>query len=99
MSFLDDTKKISSTANEINNDRKRLQTYWWLEQNMDVIIKLVVFTAALFILPIVTYYLTLNKAFHGNATYAAVAAVGVANAVVVAYIITAFFEKQKDKKD
>ncbi|KAG2225152.1 hypothetical protein INT45_009481 [Circinella minor] len=65
-----------------------------------VIIKLIFFTLAMFILPIGTYYYTVNGIFEGNGTYAAGAAAGMANLVAVGYILAAVLEdKNNDKKD
>ncbi|KAH8552443.1 vacuolar ATPase assembly integral membrane protein VMA21 [Umbelopsis sp. PMI_123] len=59
-----------------------------------VMIKLALFTAAMFSLPILTYYQTIDRVFDGNATYAAGSAAVVANVVLVAYIIAAMLEDQ-----
>ncbi|KAI9275819.1 hypothetical protein BDA99DRAFT_555582 [Phascolomyces articulosus] len=67
-----------------------------------VIIKLIFFTLAMFVLPIVTYYYTVNGIFDGNGTYAAGAAAGMANLVALGYILAAVLEdkeKDKDKKE
>ncbi|KAL1927193.1 hypothetical protein VTP01DRAFT_5156 [Rhizomucor pusillus] len=66
-----------------------------------VIVKLLGFTAAMFALPIATYYYTLNGIFKDNGTYAAGAAAATANVVALTYIIAAAFEdtKPKDKKE
>jgi hypothetical protein len=40
--------------------------YVWISQNLNVLIKLFVFTAALFAFPILTFFLTLHSLFDGN---------------------------------
>lgn len=57
-----------------------------------VMVKLALFTVAMFALPILTYYQTVDRIFEGNATYAAGSAAFVANAVLVGYIIVAALE-------
>jgi hypothetical protein len=37
----------------------------WISQNLDVLVKLMVFTAALFAFPIVTFFVTLHSLFDG----------------------------------
>ncbi|CAO3689678.1 unnamed protein product [Umbelopsis vinacea] len=57
-----------------------------------VMVKLALFTVAMFGLPIFTYYQSLDRIFEGNATYAAGSAAVVANLVLFAYIIVAALE-------
>ncbi|KAI9478283.1 MAG: vacuolar ATPase assembly integral membrane protein vma21 [Benjaminiella poitrasii] len=71
--------------------------YIWMGENSAVLVKLAVFTAALFALPIVTFFLTLHSLFEGNTTYAAGAAAVMANVIVILYVITAMLEKPKDE--
>ncbi|KAI9317763.1 hypothetical protein BX666DRAFT_2027029 [Dichotomocladium elegans] len=67
--------------------------------SITVVVKLLAFTIAMIVLPIGSYYATLNRLFDGNGIYAAVTAAVVANLVVVAYIITAVLEgREPDKK-
>ncbi|KAI7906066.1 uncharacterized protein BX663DRAFT_498663 [Cokeromyces recurvatus] len=68
----------------------------WVGNNSAVLVKLAVFTVALFALPIVTFYLTLHRFFDGNTTYAAAAAVVMANVILILYLITAMFESPKE---
>ncbi|CAO3673501.1 unnamed protein product [Umbelopsis ramanniana] len=57
-----------------------------------VMIKLALFTTAMFAAPILTYYQTVDRIFDGNATYAAGSAAVVANIVLFSYIIVAALE-------
>ncbi|CDH50455.1 predicted protein [Lichtheimia corymbifera JMRC:FSU:9682] len=67
-----------------------------------VIAKLLLFTIAMVVLPIGTYFTTVDRVFGGNGAYAAGAAAGMANVVAIAYVIVAAIEGQqqqdKDKK-
>ncbi|KAI8148831.1 hypothetical protein BJV82DRAFT_589810 [Fennellomyces sp. T-0311] len=67
-----------------------------------VVFKLIFFTLAMFIVPIATYYYTVDGVFDGNGTFAAGAAAGMANLVAICYIIAAVLEdkdKDKDKQE
>ncbi|KAI9028939.1 hypothetical protein CLU79DRAFT_716547 [Phycomyces nitens] len=65
-----------------------------------VMAKLIGFSLAMFILPILTFYTTVDGVFGGNTTYAAGSAAVVANVVVIGYVIVAFMEDpDKDKKE
>ncbi|OAD70023.1 hypothetical protein PHYBLDRAFT_94991, partial [Phycomyces blakesleeanus NRRL 1555(-)] len=65
-----------------------------------VMTKLIGFSLAMFILPIMTFYTTVDRIFGGNTTYAAGSAAVVANVVLIGYIIVAFMEDpDKDKKE
>ncbi|KAI8577887.1 hypothetical protein K450DRAFT_282200 [Umbelopsis ramanniana AG] len=57
-----------------------------------VMIKLALFTTAMFSLPILTYFQTVDRIFDGNASYAAGSAAVVANIVLFSYIIVAALE-------
>ncbi|KAF8469561.1 hypothetical protein BDZ91DRAFT_720469 [Kalaharituber pfeilii] len=57
-----------------------------------VIVKLALFTCAMIIAPLGSYYLSLNTIFSGNNTFAGATAAVVANIVLVGYIITALRE-------
>ncbi|KAJ3045773.1 vacuolar ATPase assembly integral membrane protein vma21 [Rhizophlyctis rosea] len=63
-----------------------------------VFAKLILFSVLLFALPLITYFATLNRLFSGNHNYSAIAAVIVANCVVIAYVIAAFIENDDDLK-
>ncbi|CDZ98641.1 vma21-like-containing protein [Phaffia rhodozyma] len=60
------------------------------------LIKLVIFAVALAFAPIATYFLSIRRFFPGNATYAAISAVVVANCVLVGYVTVAFREEQAE---
>ncbi|RHZ77684.1 hypothetical protein Glove_174g109 [Diversispora epigaea] len=70
-----------------------------------VILKLYAHTLLMVFLPLGTYFFTSNYFFQGelNTTYAALSAAGIANVVVLSFIITAFMEdssvQKRDKKD
>ncbi|KAJ5594113.1 Vacuolar ATPase assembly integral membrane protein vma21 [Penicillium hispanicum] len=63
----------------------------------DVIFKLLAFTAAMVILPIGMYFLTVNSVFSGNATWAGITAALTANLVLFGYIYVAWKEDQSDR--
>ncbi|KAJ7368188.1 hypothetical protein DFH08DRAFT_830644 [Mycena albidolilacea] len=56
------------------------------------LVKLIFFTLSLGIVPITSYFGSLKYLWNGNATYSAFTAVGAANLILVAYIITAILE-------
>lgn len=58
-----------------------------------VVLKLLLFSAAMVVLPLSAYYLSLEYLFEGYKTsYAAITAAITANLVVVAYVVVAFLE-------
>lgn len=58
-----------------------------------VVLKLLFFSAAMLILPLSAYYLSLEYLFGGYKTsYAAITAAITANLVVVGYVVVAFLE-------
>ncbi|KAF4947270.1 hypothetical protein FGADI_10579 [Fusarium gaditjirri] len=61
-----------------------------------VIYKLLAFTLAMIVVPIGSYFLTVNTVFRGNSSLAGGLAAVVANAVLVGYIIVAMKEDQSD---
>jgi len=61
-----------------------------------VIFKLLGFTLAMFAGPIGTYFLTVDRVFGGNSTFAAATAAFMANVVLVAYVIVAMREDQSE---
>ncbi|KAI1151037.1 hypothetical protein F4825DRAFT_424307 [Nemania diffusa] len=63
----------------------------------DVIIKLLAFTLAMVVIPIGSYFLTVNTIFRGNSTYAGALAAILANVVLVGYVIVAMNEDQSDQ--
>ncbi|GJE84428.1 VMA21 domain-containing protein [Phanerochaete sordida] len=60
-----------------------------------VLFKLLLFSAALAIAPLSSYFLSLNYVWNGNSTYAAITAIVAANAVLVAYIAVSLQEERK----
>ncbi|KAI0203943.1 hypothetical protein F4808DRAFT_457647 [Astrocystis sublimbata] len=64
---------------------------------MDVILKLLAFTLAMVVIPIGSYFLTVNTIFGGNSTYAGALAAILANVVLVGYVIVAMNEDQSDQ--
>ncbi|KAK7745352.1 vacuolar ATPase assembly integral membrane protein vma21 [Cytospora paraplurivora] len=63
----------------------------------DVIIKLLAFTFAMIVVPIGSYFVTVNTVFNGNSTWAGATAAIMANVVLVAYVIVAMREDQGDQ--
>ncbi|KAH6610874.1 vacuolar atpase assembly integral membrane vma21 [Trichoderma cornu-damae] len=64
----------------------------------DVIFKLLGFTAAMVVIPIGSYFLTVHKVFNGNSSLAGGMAAVLANVVLITYIIVAVKEDQTDLK-
>ncbi|KAI1815324.1 hypothetical protein GGS20DRAFT_339670 [Poronia punctata] len=64
---------------------------------MDVILKLLAFTFAMVVVPIGSYFLTVDNVFNGNATYAGGLAAILANVVLVGYVVVAMVEDQSDR--
>ncbi|KAK0617928.1 hypothetical protein B0T17DRAFT_496148 [Bombardia bombarda] len=62
-----------------------------------VIVKLLAFTLAMIVVPIGSYYLTVDNLFNGNSTFAGALAAIMANVVLVGYIIVAVQEDQTDQ--
>ncbi|KAL1737722.1 hypothetical protein HDZ31DRAFT_70867 [Schizophyllum fasciatum] len=56
------------------------------------LIKLVIFSAALGIVPLASYFTSEKYLWDGNATYAALTAIVAANIILVLYIITSLLE-------
>ncbi|KAL1303706.1 hypothetical protein AAFC00_007058 [Neodothiora populina] len=63
----------------------------------EVIIKLLLFTFAMIVCPIGSYFLTVNNLYSGNSTYAGATAAAVANVVLIGYVVVAFWEDQADR--
>ncbi|KAA8577239.1 hypothetical protein MFRU_021g00650 [Monilinia fructicola] len=61
-----------------------------------VIFKLLGFTLAMIVIPIGSYFLTLNSIFQGNSTFAGATAAIMANVVLVGYVIVAMKEDQSE---
>jgi len=64
-----------------------------------VIKTLLAFTAAMVVIPIGSYFVTVNTIFRGNSTFAGGFAALMANVVLVGYIIVAWNEDQQDQKE
>ena len=64
-----------------------------------VIKTLLGFTAGMVIIPIGSYFVTVNTIFRGNSTFAGGFAALMANVVLVGYIIVAWREDQEDQKE
>ncbi|KAK0745974.1 hypothetical protein B0T18DRAFT_429014 [Schizothecium vesticola] len=64
-----------------------------------VIVKLLAFTFAMIVLPIGSYFVSVDNLFKGNSTYAGALAAVMANAVLIGYIIVAMAEDQSDETD
>ncbi|PFH51414.1 hypothetical protein AMATHDRAFT_59164 [Amanita thiersii Skay4041] len=60
-----------------------------------ILIKLIVFSLSLGIMPIVSYFASLKYIWNGNSTYAAITAVVAANVVLVAYIVSSIKEDRQ----
>ncbi|PHH67278.1 hypothetical protein CDD81_3047 [Ophiocordyceps australis] len=62
-----------------------------------VIVKLLAFTFAMIVVPIGSYFLTINSLFKGNSSYAGALAALLANVVLIAYIVVAMNEDTSEK--
>ncbi|KAL4729820.1 vacuolar ATPase assembly integral membrane protein vma21 [Fusarium chlamydosporum] len=62
-----------------------------------VIYKLLAFTFAMIVVPIGSYFLTVNTVFNGNSSFAGGLAAVLANVVLIGYIIVAMKEDQSDQ--
>ncbi|KIW07675.1 uncharacterized protein PV09_01615 [Verruconis gallopava] len=62
----------------------------------EVIVKLLGFTFAMIVLPIGSYFATVNTVFKGNSTFAGALAAVVANVVLIGYVIVAVREDQSE---
>ncbi|KEZ44653.1 hypothetical protein SAPIO_CDS3698 [Scedosporium apiospermum] len=61
-----------------------------------VIVKLLGFTLAMVVLPIGSYYASLDTLFKGNSTFAGALAAVMANVVLIGYVVVAMKEDQSD---
>ena len=64
-----------------------------------VIQTLLAFTAAMVIVPIGSYFVTVNTIFEGNSTFAGALAAIMANVVLVGYIVVAWKDDQEDQRE
>lgn len=62
-----------------------------------VIKTLLAFTAAMVVVPIGSYFVTVNTIFRGNTTYAGGFAALMANVVLIGYVLVAWMEDQEDQ--
>ncbi|KAI4598572.1 hypothetical protein LQW54_003641 [Pestalotiopsis sp. IQ-011] len=81
----DDSIGASPAAGEKSNISPAVPT--------DVIVKLLAFTLAMIVVPIGSYYATVNTLFRG-----ALAAI-MANVVLIAYVVVAYNEDQSEQLD
>ncbi|KAK0632440.1 vacuolar ATPase assembly integral membrane protein VMA21 [Immersiella caudata] len=65
---------------------------------MAVIVKLLAFTFAMIVIPIGSYFATVNTLFKGNSTYAGALAAIMANMVLIGYIVVAMNEDQSEQE-
>ncbi|KAJ4272296.1 vacuolar ATPase assembly integral membrane protein vma21 [Fusarium torreyae] len=63
-----------------------------------VIYKLLAFTFAMIVIPIGSYFLTVNTIFSGNSSFAGGLAAIMANVVLIGYIVVAMKEDQSDQQ-
>ncbi|KAL1893767.1 vacuolar ATPase assembly integral membrane protein vma21 [Sporothrix stenoceras] len=85
----DDTVGASPPANEKSNIAPAVPKH--------VILKLLGFTFTMIVAPIGSYFATVDFLFKGNSTYAGALAAIIANLVLVAYVLVAFYEDQSDQ--
>ncbi|KAL0243785.1 hypothetical protein I308_105046 [Cryptococcus tetragattii IND107] len=57
-----------------------------------VLYKLVLFALLMAVVPIATYFGTLNRLWQGSTTWAAISAIAAANLILVGYVVVAFRE-------
>ncbi|KAK6068702.1 vacuolar ATPase assembly integral membrane protein VMA21 [Seiridium cupressi] len=87
----DDSIGSSPAANEKSNISPAVPA--------DVIVKLLAFTLAMIVVPIGSYFATVNTLFKGNSTYAGALAAIMANVVLIGYVVVAYTEDQSDQLD
>ncbi|KIK30567.1 hypothetical protein PISMIDRAFT_670624 [Pisolithus microcarpus 441] len=63
-----------------------------------VLIKLLLFAAALAVLPIASFFLSSKYIWAGDAIYAAITAICIANVVLVAYIVLSILEDRQSSE-
>lgn len=63
-----------------------------------VLIKLIIFSLSLGVIPIGSYFISEKYFWKGNATYAAITAIIAANLVLVAYIVLSLIEDRHDQE-
>jgi len=63
-----------------------------------VLLKLIIFSLSLGIIPIASYFASEKYIWGGNSTFAAITAIVAANLVLVAYIITSLRDDQAERE-
>jgi len=69
-----------------------------MEQGTGVLLKLVLFSLSLGIVPITSYFASEKYIWNGNSTFAAITAVVAANVVLVAYIVSSVRDDQVERE-
>jgi len=69
-----------------------------VEDGKGVLLKLIIFSLSLGIVPITSYFASEKYIWNGNSTFAAITAVVSANVVLVAYIISSLREDQAEQE-
>jgi len=69
-----------------------------IEQGTGVLLKLVLFSLSLGIVPITSYFASEKYIWNGNSTFAAITAVVAANVVLVAYIVSSVRDDQVERE-
>ncbi|KAI0003060.1 hypothetical protein BJV74DRAFT_882003 [Russula compacta] len=67
-----------------------------IEQGRGVLLKLIIFSLSLGIVPITSYFASEKYIWNGNSTFAAITAVVAANVVLVAYIVSSLRDDQAE---
>jgi len=69
-----------------------------VEDGKGVLLKLIIFSLSLGIVPITSYFVSEKYIWNGNSTFAAITAVLSAHVVLVAYIISSLREDQAEQE-
>ncbi|KAK2801382.1 hypothetical protein FQN50_007767 [Emmonsiellopsis sp. PD_5] len=64
----------------------------------DVLLKLLLFTAAMICAPLGVYFASVNTLFKGNSTYAGASAALTANLVLIGYVVVAMREDRAERE-
>ncbi|KZV69188.1 hypothetical protein PENSPDRAFT_686547 [Peniophora sp. CONT] len=67
-------------------------------ENGNVLFKLILFSIALGVVPLGSYFASEKYIFNGNSTYAAVVAIIGANVVLVTYILLSVMDDKREKE-
>ncbi|KAH6650831.1 vacuolar ATPase assembly integral membrane protein VMA21 [Chaetomium tenue] len=87
----DDSIGSSPAADEKSNIAPAVPT--------SVIMKLLAFTLGMIVIPIGSYFVTVDTVFNGNSTYAGALAAIMANVVLIGYIFVAMAEDQSEQQE